>query len=82
MLDFLLRAYKLCLSPFLGERCRFHPSCSEYAVRALKTHGFFGGATLALWRLLRCNPWCQGGLDPVPDKIIGTRKNKRVEDGR
>ncbi len=62
----LIRLYQLLLSPLLGERCRFYPSCSRYAVEALKTHGFFMGIWLSLKRIIRCHPWCDGGLDPVP----------------
>ena len=62
----LHRAYKLCVSPLLGQRCRFEPYCSDYALEAVEKHGIFRGVFLALVRVLRCNPWCQGGLDPVP----------------
>lgn len=61
-----IRAYQLVVSPLLGPRCRFHPSCSTYAVEALRVHGPLRGTLLAGWRLLRCNPWNPGGLDPVP----------------
>ena len=63
----LLRAYQLLLSPLLPAQCRFHPSCSTYAVHALKQHGSVRGSWLALRRLLRCHPWGGGGYDPVPD---------------
>jgi putative membrane protein insertion efficiency factor len=61
-----IRAYQLLVSPLLGPRCRFYPSCSAYAVEALRTHGPLRGTLLAGWRLLRCHPWNPGGLDPVP----------------
>ena len=61
----LIRAYQVCLSPFLGPSCRFHPSCSEYAVSAVKRYGPLKGAGLSLMRLLRCHPWHPGGYDPV-----------------
>lgn len=61
-----IRAYQLLVSPLLGPRCRFYPSCSAYAVEALQTHGPLKGTWLAGRRLLRCHPWNPGGLDPVP----------------
>ena len=61
-----IRAYQLLLSPLLGPRCRFYPSCSAYAVEAVRTHGPLKGPLLAGRRLLRCHPWNPGGLDPVP----------------
>lgn len=57
------------MSPLLGPCCRFYPSCSEYALDALEKYGFFYGNYLILKRILRCHPWCQGGFDPVPEKI-------------
>ncbi len=62
----LIRAYQLLLSPLLGPRCRFHPSCSQYALDALALHGTVRGGALALRRLSRCHPWHPGGYDPVP----------------
>lgn len=62
----LIRGYQLCVSPFLPRVCRFHPSCSEYAARAVTHCGLLRGAALALWRLLRCNPFSPGGYDPGP----------------
>jgi len=61
-----IRAYQVVVSPLLGPRCRFYPSCSAYAVEALRVHGPLRGTLLALRRLLRCHPWNPGGLDPVP----------------
>ena len=70
MLNRLLRrlvgVYRATISPLLGNRCRFHPSCSEYARIALARHGTLGGSWLALRRLLRCHPFSEGGHDPVP----------------
>ena len=54
-------------SPLLGPRCRFYPSCSQYALEAVRTHGSLRGSSLALRRLLRCHPWHAGGYDPVPE---------------
>ena len=62
----LLRAYQLLVSPLLGPRCRFYPSCSSYAMTAVSSHGVLRGSWLAGRRLLRCHPWNPGGLDPVP----------------
>jgi putative membrane protein insertion efficiency factor len=61
-----VRAYQWTLRPVLGCNCRFHPSCSDYALEALATHGALRGAALAGARILRCNPWHPGGHDPVP----------------
>jgi putative membrane protein insertion efficiency factor len=62
----VVRAYRLLLKPWLGNACRFEPTCSAYAIEALERHGAIGGSALAGWRLLRCHPWCAGGCDPVP----------------
>ncbi|MFV0383618.1 membrane protein insertion efficiency factor YidD [Paracoccus sp. (in: a-proteobacteria)] len=61
-----VRAYRLFLSPWIGHGCRFQPSCSAYALEALERHGGLRGGWLALWRILRCNPWGGSGYDPVP----------------
>lgn len=63
----LLRGYRAVLSPLLGQRCRFHPSCSVYAGDAVLRFGAGRGGVLALFRVLRCQPLCDGGIDPVPD---------------
>ena len=68
----LVKAYRLLLSPSLGNACRFEPSCSAYALSALEQHGAFVGGYLTLGRLVRCQPWCQGGHDPVPQKTLFT----------
>ena len=65
-LQFVLRAYKRCLSPMLPPACRFVPTCSEYAQEALECHGVLRGCMLAICRLLRCHPLARGGYDPVP----------------
>jgi hypothetical protein len=64
----LVRIYITFLSPFFGGACRFHPSCSNYAVEAIQRHGARRGLGLAVWRLLRCNPFNKPGFDPVPDE--------------
>jgi putative membrane protein insertion efficiency factor len=66
LLVVLVRAYQRAISPFLAPACRFHPSCSSYAVGALERHGALRGGWLAARRLLRCHPFHPGGIDPVP----------------
>jgi putative membrane protein insertion efficiency factor len=61
-----IRFYQLYISPLLGPSCRFTPTCSEYARQAILKHGPFKGLYLAVWRILRCNPWGGSGYDPVP----------------
>jgi putative membrane protein insertion efficiency factor len=61
----LVKAYRLLLSPSLGSACRFEPTCSAYSLQALEQHGAAAGTYLTLGRLVRCHPWCDGGLDPV-----------------
>ena len=63
----VVRGYRLLLKPWLGNACRFEPSCSQYALDALQRHGAAKGAALTTWRLLRRHPYCAGGCDPVPD---------------
>ena len=63
---FLIRAYQLTLSPLLGNRCRYYPTCSAYAREAIAKYGFFRGTSLGIRRLLRCHPFHAGGIDPVP----------------
>ena len=62
----LIRGYQLLISPLLGPRCRFYPSCSDYALQAIARRGLLAGVGLAVWRVLRCQPWCAGGIDEVP----------------
>jgi len=62
----LLKAYRFAISPLYGQVCRYHPTCSAYALEAVETHGALRGMWLALRRLLRCHPWNPGGYDPVP----------------
>lgn len=68
----LVRGYRLLLKPWLGNVCRFEPSCSEYALQALQRHGAWRGTLLSGWRIVRCQPWCQGGCDPVPDNFLSS----------
>ena len=69
-----LRLYQRLVSPALGPRCRYYPSCSEYAVQAVTRFGILRGAVLAAWRVLRCNPWSHGGVDlPVDQRLFRAR---------
>jgi putative membrane protein insertion efficiency factor len=62
----LLKAYRFAISPLYGQVCRYHPTCSAYALEAVQTHGAARGTWLAVRRVARCHPWAAGGLDPVP----------------
>ncbi len=64
----LIRLYQYILSPWVGQHCRFYPSCSNYAIEAIQSHGSIKGSYLAARRLLRCHPRHDGGLDPVPPR--------------
>ncbi|HEY6124428.1 MAG TPA: membrane protein insertion efficiency factor YidD [Steroidobacteraceae bacterium] len=66
VLKLLIRGYQLAISPLLGPRCRFYPSCSHYAIEAIETHGATRGVWLTAKRISRCHPWHEGGFDPVP----------------
>ena len=61
-----IRGYQIAISPMLPSACRFQPTCSEYGHDAIQKYGIVKGGRLAVWRLLRCNPFCRGGYDPVP----------------
>jgi putative membrane protein insertion efficiency factor len=65
-----VRFYQRAISPGLPARCKYHPSCSEYAVEAVRRYGVLRGAVLAVWRILRCNPWSHGGVDLVQDQKL------------
>jgi putative membrane protein insertion efficiency factor len=69
----LVRAYRILLSPLLGRRCKYHPSCSQYAIEALEEFGLLRGTALAGWRLLRCNPWSHGGVDYPREQTLFRR---------
>jgi hypothetical protein len=71
ILIIMVKIYQYSLGYFLGGNCRFEPSCSNYAIQAIKTHGAIKGGFLSIKRILKCNPFCKGGYDPVPK-----RKNK------
>ncbi len=65
-----IRGYQRLFSPLVGARCKYYPSCSEYAAQAIERFGILRGLVLAGWRLLRCNPWSHGGFDPVEDQRL------------
>jgi putative membrane protein insertion efficiency factor len=74
-----IRLYQLAISPALGQRCKYEPSCSRYAVEAIRRHGVARGLVLAGWRLLRCNPWSHGGHDPVEaQRVFRARPRPRT----
>lgn len=64
----VLRAYRAVISPLYGEVCRYHPSCSRYALEAIQQYGVVRGSAMGAWRIARCNPWASGGIDDVPDR--------------
>lgn len=77
-----VRLYRFALSPWLGSSCRFEPTCSAYALDALKAHGAVVGTVLTVGRVARCHPWCPGGFDPVPAQaprlfrsLVSSRRN-------
>lgn len=71
----LIKSYQLFVSPRSGPCCRYTPSCSQYAIDALRIHGAFKGLFLAVWRIMRCNPFSKGGYDPVPNKTSEKKLN-------
>ena len=76
-----IRAYRRFLSPALGQRCRYYPTCSAYAEQSVRELGAFRGMILATWRVLRCNPFSRGGLDPVSERTLfrpSTPRNQRA----
>lgn len=64
----MIQIYRYCLSPLVGQCCRFYPSCSSYSINAIQKYGCLRGSVLTLKRLARCHPWNAGGFDPVPEK--------------
>ncbi|MEA2079793.1 MAG: membrane protein insertion efficiency factor YidD [Pseudomonadota bacterium] len=66
----LIKGYRVLLSPWLGGHCRFHPTCSCYAITAIERYGVLRGSAMAVRRLSHCHPWHPGGIDPVPDKDV------------
>ncbi len=74
----LIRGYRAFVSPLVGPRCKYHPTCSQYALDALREYGFLRGSILAAWRVLRCNPWSHGGVDYASDKTVFRRASRGV----
>ena len=69
LLIILIKGYRYIVSPLLGQNCRFHPTCSQYAIQAIEKHGVLRGGYMAVYRILKCHPWYQGKMiDPVPEK--------------
>jgi hypothetical protein len=73
VVEFPIHAYRALVSPAFGRRCKYHPTCSQYALDALREHGVLRGLVLASWRLLRCNPWSRGGVDHACDQTLFER---------
>ena len=73
----LVRLYQRHISSRTAPTCRFTPTCSAYAVEALERHGALLGTALTVWRVLRCNPLCKGGYDPVPEKLFGRKEENK-----
>jgi len=80
----LIRAYQLVVSPLLGPRCKYYPSCSHYGYTAVERHGLVKGSVLAGWRILRCNPFSYGGVDDVPavGEPLFRRRASRAQEPR
>jgi len=74
-----IRAYQVFLSPFLGQCCRFYPSCSSYCIMAVRRHGWVRGLRFGILRVCRCNPFHPGGVDPVPETEIGMKSGGVVD---
>ena len=73
-----IRLYQKLISPLLGERCKYYPSCSAYAAQSISRFGILRGLVLAGWRLLRCNPWSHGGFDPVENQRLFKSSSRTV----
>ena len=76
----LIRGYRKFISPAKPPCCRFTPTCSAYAIEAFQKRGFFVGLILTVWRILRCNPFCKGGYDPVPEKGLRNRDVSKIKE--
>lgn len=79
ILKFFIKLYRKIISPIKPPCCRFTPTCSQYALEAIERFGAIRGTLLAIWRILRCNPFCRGGYDPVPEKFTFKRQVKKEE---
>ena len=78
----LIRVYQRVISPMLPRTCKYYPSCSAYAIEAIKVQGFFKGLGLAAWRLLRCNPWSRGGVDFPPGSTLSVTQPPKAASAR
>lgn len=76
-----LLTYQRLISPLLPARCKYHPTCSAYAVEAVRELGIFRGTVVAAWRLARCNPWSHGGVDELADRSLFREQRPRVREG-
>lgn len=81
ILIFIIKTYRLLLSPWLGGQCRFHPTCSAYSLEAIERHGALRGSWLMLRRIARCNPLCEGGVDPVPGDERRAHVTRKISHG-
>lgn len=79
---FLIKIYKKCISPLKPPCCRFYPTCSSYAITAIKKFGAIRGTYLAVKRILRCHPWNIGGVDYVPEEFPGFIRKKEINEGK
>ena len=79
LLVWLIRAYQYLISPWVGNQCRFYPTCSEYARIAIAEHGSFRGSWLAVRRVIKCHPWHEGGMDLVPGTEIAAGPENKAE---
>lgn len=73
----IVKIYKKIISPLFPPCCKYYPTCSSYALEAIRKFGFFRGGWLSIWRILRCNPWSLGGIDFVPNKFDILGRNKK-----
>ena len=78
----VIRGYRAFVSPLLGSRCKYHPTCSQYALDALREYAFLRGSVLAAWRVLRCNPWSHGGVDYASGQTVFRRHPRSAAKGR
>ena len=78
----LVGLYRKFISPLKRPCCRFTPTCSAYAIEAYKKRGFIIGTILTVWRILRCNPFCKGGYDPVPERGLRNPKNAGMAENK
>ena len=68
-----IKAWRKVISPLYGDVCKYYPTCSEYGLEAVRIHGAVKGGAMAVWRIMRCNPWSMGGFDPVPGSDLAKR---------